>query len=348
MKKIILILVTGFGFLTGFAQQFPLQTQYQYNYSSINPAAVGEFDYFRLVASYRNQWSGFNTQEAIATQYLTVTRGFGSNGLGLTLLSDQTGGAISTSGLRVSYSHKVKYDTHELFLGLSGGGTQMNLSPINDPTILTNSDFVPEATFGAYVAIRDWRFGLSVPGILNANMEFSNSSENQITSHFYTMISYTKKLNDEWFFYPSLLIKNAERHQQVDANLNVKFRNVLWFGSSYRTSPNKSSQVQEAFGPSFYLGVDLGRLFAMYSHDISSGKMSSYPTHEITIGYDFRPLTQEELNKRKASKIIICAIKNIENSLFPFEIFILIRTVFSTAISGQLLQDFSLSIKVTS
>ena len=27
--------------------------------------------------------------------------------------------------------------------------------------------------------------------------------------------------------------------------------------------------------------------------------MSSYPTHEITIGYDFRPLTQEELNKRK-------------------------------------------------
>ena len=290
MKKIILILVTGFGFLTGFAQQFPLQTQYQYNYSSINPAAVGEFDYFRLVASYRNQWSGFNTQEAIATQYLTVTRGFGSNGLGLTLLSDQTGGAISTSGLRVSYSHKVKYDTHELFLGLSGGGTQMNLSPINDPTILTNSDFVPEATFGAYVAIRDWRFGLSVPGILNANMEFSNSSENQITSHFYTMISYTKKLNDEWFFYPSLLIKNAERHQQVDANLNVRFKNRFWFGASYRTSPNEESKVREAFGPSFYVGIDLGRIFAIYSHDISSGNMSSYPTHEITLGYDFKPV----------------------------------------------------------
>jgi hypothetical protein len=81
MKKIILILITSFGVLNGFAQQFPLQSQYQFNYSSINPAAVGEFDYYRIVGSFRNQWAGFNTQnnQAIATQYLTFTKGFGSN-----------------------------------------------------------------------------------------------------------------------------------------------------------------------------------------------------------------------------------------------------------------------------
>ena len=56
---------------------FPLQSQYQFNYSSINPAAVGEFDYLSIVASYRNQWLGFNTQndQAIATQYVTFTKG---------------------------------------------------------------------------------------------------------------------------------------------------------------------------------------------------------------------------------------------------------------------------------
>ena len=50
------------------AQQFPLQSQYYFNYSSINPAAVGEFDYWRIIGSYRNQWTGFNTQndQAIA------------------------------------------------------------------------------------------------------------------------------------------------------------------------------------------------------------------------------------------------------------------------------------------
>ena len=154
MKKIILILITSFGIVNGFAQQFPLQSQYQFNYSSINPAAVGEFDYLKMVASVRNQWSGWNTQngQAIATQYVTFTQGFGLNGLGLTLLNDNTGGAFNTTGLRLSYSHKVIYDTHELFLGLSGGGAKYNFT--TDPTFqdaaipTSTSDFVPEATFG--------------------------------------------------------------------------------------------------------------------------------------------------------------------------------------------------------
>ena len=305
MKKIILVLITGFCVVSGFAQQFPLQSQYQFNYSSINPAAVGEFDYLRMVASYRNQWTGFNTQndQAIATQYVTFTKGFGTNGLGLTLLNDNGGGMLNTTGFRFSYSHKIIYDTHKLFLGLSGGGSQvnLNLNGANDIAFSpSNSDFLPEATFGAYVLVKDWKLGFSVPGMLNENYEFSSSSENQVKPHFYTMISYTKELSDDWSIHPSILLKNAEDHQQLDANLNVKLKNKVWFGASYRTSPDEGAN--EAFGPSFYLGVDLGRLFAMYSHDISSGKMSSYPTHEITIGYDFRPLTQEELNKRKAKK----------------------------------------------
>ena len=84
------------------------------------------------------------------------------------------------------------------------------------------------------------------------------------------MISYTKKLNDNWALYPSVLIKNTDNHQQIDANLNIKLRNQIWFGASYRTSPDENNQLQEAFGPSFYLGIDLGRFFSIYSHDLSS------------------------------------------------------------------------------
>ena len=158
MKKIILVLITGFCVSSGYAQQFPLQSQYQFNYSSINPAAVGEYDYLKMVASYRNQWTGFNTQQdqAIATQYLTFTKGMGTNGLGLTLLNDNTGGAFNTTGFRLSYSHKILYDTHKLFLGLSGGGTKLNMNAanFNDAAVVTGSDFVPEATFGAYVLVK--------------------------------------------------------------------------------------------------------------------------------------------------------------------------------------------------
>ena len=87
--------------------------------------------------------------------------------------------------------------------------------------------------------------------MLNENMELTSSSENQITSHFYTMISYTKELNDDWSLYPALLLKTTEDHQQLDVNLNVKLKNKVWFGASYRTSPDEGAN--EAFGPSFYL-----------------------------------------------------------------------------------------------
>ena len=309
MKKIILILIAIFCVKTGFTQQFPLQSQYQFNYSSINPAAVGEYDHLKMVASYRNQWAGFNTQndQPIATQYVTFNRGFGTNGLGITLLNDNTGGAFNTTGFRLSYSHKVIYDTHKLFLGVSGGGSKikMNNSSFNDPAILANSDFLPEATFGAYILIKDWKFGLSIPGMLNQNIELTSSGDNEIQTHFYTMISYTKELNDYWFLYPSVLIKNTDNHQQVDANLTVKIRDQIWFGASYRTSPNENSLVQEAFGPSFYLGIDLGRFFSIYSHDLSSGNMSSYPTHEITLGYDFIPDVEVDNKQDKIEEKVL-------------------------------------------
>ena len=90
------------------------------------------------------------------------------------------------------------------------------------PQILTNSSpiiissyatfgfvsvvMIPEATFGAYYKIKDFKLGISIPGILSPNMEITASKENTLYSHFYTMLSYKKKLNDQWSIYPSILV----------------------------------------------------------------------------------------------------------------------------------------------
>ena len=42
-------------------------------------------------------------------------------------------------------------------------------------------------------------------------------------------------------------LKSTKNHKQFDANLNIKLRNKIWFGASYRTSPNEASDIQEAF-----------------------------------------------------------------------------------------------------
>ena len=97
-----------------------------------------------------------------------------------------------------------------------------------DPAILSNDDIVPEATFGAIYKYQDYTIGVSVPGLLNANMEITESNSNVIYSHFYTMVSYKKQLNENWSVYPSVLLKTARDYTQYDLNLNFKVKDKIW------------------------------------------------------------------------------------------------------------------------
>ena len=306
MKKIILILITSSICASiGFAQQFPLQSQYMYNYASINPAAVGENNHMSIRASSRNQWVNFGEKD-ISTEYLTFTNSFGNSGLGLTFLNDETGGYFNTTGIKLGYSHRVvvaeseiDFGSHkfrmpksELFFGISGGATKYNsISAVPDPAVNTTIPLTPEATFGLYYKVNDLKIGVSVPGILNSNIEITELNTNIQETHFYSMLSYKRNLNDFWGLYPSVLMKTTKNYNQFDFNMNLKFKDQIWFGASFR----------QDFGPSIFVGLDFGRLFSVYSHDISSNKMSNYSngSHEITIGYDFRRLSEEETNARK-------------------------------------------------
>ena len=284
MRKLTSIILITLISLVAYSQQFPLQSQYQYNYSVINPASVVENDFTSVRASFRQQWVGFS-DNPIATQLLSVSRGYGKNGIGFNVFNDETGGAYSKSGISLSYAHKVKFPksdyfpASELYLGVSGGAAKVNIENLGDPAILNNEDYIPEVTFGAYFKVNDFRLGFSVPGLLNENMQLTNSNDNTVYNHFYTMLSYHYSVNDNLSLHPSVLVKATERNSQVDANLNLKIRNKIWFGASYR----------QDFGPSLYVGIDFGKLFSVYSHDISTNEVSSYAngSHEFTIGYDF-------------------------------------------------------------
>jgi len=286
MKKSILLLFTVLLFCVGYAQQFPLQSQYQFNYASINPAAVGEHDFYRARLSIRNQWVGL-TETPIATQMVTVTKGIEKNGLGVTVFNDKTGGAFNKSGFSLSYAHKVQFSNSQLFLGVSAGGAKVNFDATSDPAILTTDDIVPEAVFGAYYKIKDFKLGVSIPGLLGANMDITASTDNTIKRHFYTMMSYEKQLNEMLSIYPSVLIKTTANHNQIDANINFKLKDIIWFGTSYRQS----------FGPTLYVGLDLGRILSIYSYDISTNEVSGYSagSHELTFGYDFIPEPNTEV-----------------------------------------------------
>ena len=294
MKKISLLILVSVFVTIGFAQQFPLQSQYQFNYPTINPAASGENNFYRARASFREQWVGL-TDNPISTQILTINKGFGVNGLGITVFNDKTGGAFNKSGAAISYSHKVKFKTSNLYFGISGGASKINLSALDDPALLSNDDVIPEFNFGMYYTFNELKIGISIPGLLATNMELSESADNIVDRHLYSMISYTKKLSDDWTAYPSILVKTTANHNQIDANINFKLKNKLWFGTSYR----------QDFGPTIYVGIDFGKLLSVYSLDISTNEVADYSngSHELTFGHDFIP--DSELEKRNREEEII-------------------------------------------
>ena len=294
MRKISLLILVSVFVTIGFAQQFPLQSQYQFNYPTINPAASGEKDFYRARASFREQWVGL-TDNPISTQILTVTKGFGVNGLGITVFSDKTGGAFNKSGAAISYSHKVKFEGSNLYFGVSGGASKINLAAIDDPALLSNDDVIPEFNFGMYYTFKELKIGVSIPGLLATNMELSGSAENTVDRHFYSMISYDKKLSNDWTAHPSILVKTTSNHNQIDANINFKLKNKLWFGTSYR----------QDFGPTIYVGIDFGKLLSVYSLDISTNEVADYSngSHELTFGYDFIPDSELETRNRKEENL---------------------------------------------
>ena len=293
MKKISLLLYISIFATLGFAQQFPLQSQYQFNYSTINPATVGQNDFYSARVSFRDQWVGF-TETPNATQIFTLTKGYGVNGLGITVFNDHTGGLFTKSGASLSYSHKVRLAKSELCFGIAAGAAKVGLDANDDPSALY-SDVIPEFTFGAFYKVGNLNVGISVPGLLNVNMEIANSDDNRLYSHLYSMISYKHKLSDTWDVYPSLLIKTTANHNQIDANVNFKLRNKLWVGTSYR----------QDFGATIYVGIDFGRLFSIYSYDVSTNEVSPYSSgsHEFTLGYDFIPEEDMEKEREKERKI---------------------------------------------
>ena len=278
MRKLIVLVFVIFSAEFIYAQQFPLQSQYQFNYSAINPSIIVENDYTSIRGSFRQQWVGFS-DNPIATQFLSVYKGFGNNGIGVNVFNDETGGAFSKSGLSFSYAHKVNFTGYQIFFGLSGGFSKVNISNVNDPSITNSEDIMPDVTFGTYLKHNNFRLGISIPGLLNENMEITNSGENKIESNLYTMLSYDHKINNDLLLQPSALLKSTENNSQLDVNVNLKIRNQIWIGGSYR----------QDFGPSVFVGIDFGKLFSVYSHDISTNEAYSYSSgsHEFTIGYDF-------------------------------------------------------------
>ena len=112
MKKLILLMITAFSFLTVKAQQDAQFSQYIFNGLYINPAYAGYRGDFYVNSFYRSQWTGLNG----APQTLSISGdGTVANehvGLGALFQNDRLG-AQSTTAFYGNYAYRIQVGEQE-------------------------------------------------------------------------------------------------------------------------------------------------------------------------------------------------------------------------------------------
>lgn len=269
------------------AQQTPLLSHYFENLNLINPSTVGFNDGYAVKFNGRQQWANFS-ENPIRNSSLSLTKGFGVNGIGFTVITDNSGN-LQNSGFSLKYSYKTLLTTKsQLFFGLSGGyfnRSIQNVSQYDYPYLIENKNWIPNASFGMSYKRDEFIFGASIDGLLESDFGFT-SANNIYARHVFSFMKYEFKASDRINIYPSFLYKiPVGGHSQYELNVNFEYQNAITFGIGY-----KGGMIQEYnFGPSVTLGFNIGKISSLYSQDIVLNDVSSYSsgTSEISLIYEF-------------------------------------------------------------
>lgn len=291
MKRYLLLIVTGLLISGGVVgQQLGRRTQFMMNPYLINPAVAGTKNYTPIMMSYRNQWAGF--QDAPKTYTLSAHASLPHNiGIGAIFFNDNTGGAISRSGMEFTGAYKIDLTNEDqISFALSPVISQYKFNNDSlvyyDPGDLAlqgglESTMNFDVNFGMLVYGTNYMFGFAIPNVMQAKLKLENNAsgkENQFIRHYHFMGSYKYYLSDNFDIQPSLLTKfTAVTPVQFDVNVKGTYQDMVWAAIGYR----HQDAIALMFGAE-YLGFVLG-----YAYEITTTDARNFSphTHELTVGY---------------------------------------------------------------
>ena len=305
MKRIIIIIVM---FILGLeysnAQQLPQFTQYMYNTIAINPAYAGSRGALSIVGLNRNQWAGFDGGPQ--TQTLSIHSPLRNEkvGLGFSLINDKSGYENFTYAFAdFSYTIKANDDVNISF-GLKAGmtyyklaeelynATEVNQDPyFNDKLNRWNSNF------GAGVLFHSdrWYAGLSMPKIINHDLNNDTEFAALERIHYYAIGGYVFDLGDNLKLKPSFMMKYTKGAAiSTDLTANFLFNEKFWLGGSYRFNGEQNAVgalVDFQVTDQFRVG---------YTYEIPTGEIRPYTSgsHEILLMYEFRFMKRKQKSPR--------------------------------------------------
>jgi len=285
---------------SGKAQQDPLYNQYLFNQLMINPAYAGIHNTFSANLNTRSQWAGLDG--APLTNTLSVHSSLLSNsfGAGLLLINDRLG-INNNYEAQFIYSYKIDFDAHVLSFGLQGGiasfnydYSSLNLEFVDDPNFLPVDEGFSKPNFGTGIFFKsdNYYLGVSIPRILNVDIDDGVTSSTRYNKHFYVSGGYLLNLSELIKLKPIFLLRIVQDAPiSADIGGSVLLKEFLWAGLTLRNlntvSVNAQIQLSEVlrFGYSFELPT-------------SSLIVSNFGTHELMLALDLA-LFNYQINQRR-------------------------------------------------
>jgi type IX secretion system PorP/SprF family membrane protein len=286
MKRILLLLAfASFSYMSA-AQQVATYAQYMFNGLAINPAYAGRDEV--LSASFLQRFQNVGLKGAPQTSTFSVHSPLVNKrvGLGMLLVHDKVG-VVDQTGLNFIYAYHIPMNNDAvLSLGIQGGASwykadysRLVLFQNPDPAFSQNiRQTRPNIGAGVYYSSKVAYLGLSMPSMIN---NVFNTGGSTVHQRFSVLLNggYEFTLNPMLKLQPNFLLKIMDGGTvELDVNANVLFKEVLWFGVSYRSSRAIAFLTQLQLNEQFRLG---------YSYQLTVGPLRAIDlgSHEILLNY---------------------------------------------------------------
>jgi len=281
---------------TAHGQQTATYAQYMFNGLAINPAYAGSNE--ALVATFLGRVQNVGLPGAPNTQTFSAHTPLLDKrmGLGALIIKDNLS-IINQTGLHFSYAYRLPLKRDEAYLsfGLQGGATFYNaeysqLDLFNNPSTGSSDPLFandirrarPNIGAGMYYNSRRSYLGVSMPSMVNNVFDRGEDLTTVVQTkpvivnggHVFTL-SRVLKLKPNFLF---LLIDG--KFADFDLNMSVLFDEVLWVGSSFKSSNQIVAFTQMKVNDQLQVG---------YSYTVTNGpiRVVELGSHEFMATYRF-------------------------------------------------------------
>jgi type IX secretion system PorP/SprF family membrane protein len=302
MRKLYLLFIFFVAWQVTLAQQDQQYTQFMFNKMAYNPAYAGSFESPTATVIYRKQWIGL--EGSPETQVVSYNQRILNNrvGMGGTLTRNVIGITRSIT-LDVPYAYHIPVKRGVLGMALqfnvrhlyqNWADPRLNPSQTLDNAIPTEaqSKYLVNFGCGIYYNSNKWFAGLSVPRLLDNNIDFLDLDDNfsREVQHFYGMTGRDFDVNEDIKITPQILLKYAIG-APFDAEVNVStlVKQKFFGGIGYRLGSDTNGAGESV---DVLLGMQATEnLFFCFSYDIGLTQLYKYNSGSIeaTVRWWFNP-----------------------------------------------------------